>query len=99
MTILQRIAREPVALSGVVVALYGAAIVFGYIHPTPEQTGALSILGGAVLGALRWLLTPSSEVLVQRRPGDPMPIAGKAAIWRTGRPVNVHITPLPDQED
>lgn len=78
MTILKRIAREPVAVAGVLIAVYGVAIAFGWFHPTPEQTGALSVLGGAIVTALRWLVTPASEVAAQRKPGEPV-TAGPAA--------------------
>ena len=85
MTLLQRIAREPNALTGLVVATYGALVAFGVLELTVQQTGALGVLGGALIFALRWLVTPASEVVVQQR-GDEDPVAGAALglQWRTG---------------
>ena len=94
MTIWQRIAREPAAAIGIVSAAYGAAVVFGLIAPTAEQTGALAILGGALVGGLRWIVTPSSEVIVQQVSADEPTIAGAGLGGiKTGDPVIVDIAP------
>ncbi|HEY0889314.1 MAG TPA: hypothetical protein VGE38_06875 [Nocardioides sp.] len=102
MTLLQRIARNPVAIVGLGTALYGVLVAFGVLELTPAQTGSLTTLAGAVFFALRWFVTPAAEVIVQRPPDTQMPIAGPAASVATGTPVNVALTPLPKhygQED
>ena len=70
MSILQRIAREPNAIVGVVIALYGVLVAFEVLTLTAPQAGALAALGGAVVVALRWFVTPASEVVVQQKPGE-----------------------------
>lgn len=94
--ILQRVAREPNALVGVVIALYSALVVFDVFHPTAQQTGALGILGGSVVVLLRWLVTPTSEVVVQDKPGAPTLVAGPASTVPTGAPVRARVTELPE---
>ena len=89
MTIWQRIAREPNALTGVVIALYGVLVAFHVLALSPEQTGALAALGGALVFGLRWLVTPAREVAAQKRPDDSVPIAGPAANVPAGEPVRV----------
>ncbi len=96
MTLLQRIAREPNAIAGLIAALYGALVAFGVLELTVAQVGACVGVWGAAVAALRWLVTPAAEVVVQRHPDARMPIAGPAAIVTTGTPVNVALTPLPD---
>lgn len=93
MTLLQRIARNPVAVVGLGTALYGVLVAFEVLELTPEQTGALTTLAGAVFFALRWITTPASEVVVQQTPGEP-PKAGAAADVKTGVPVVVDVTAL-----
>lgn len=78
MTIWQRIARNPVAIVGLGTALYGVLVAFGVLELTVEQTGALTSLAGAVFFALRWLVTPSSEVVATLRPDEVVPVAGPA---------------------
>lgn len=78
MTILQRIAREPNAIAGVVIAAYSVLVAFEIIHLTAIQTGALGGLGGAAVLALRWLVTPASEVVAQQKPDEVIPVAGPA---------------------
>lgn len=87
MTIWQRIAREPNALTGVVIALYGVLVAFHVLVISPEQTGALAALGGALVFGLRWLVTPASEVVAQATPDGV--VAGPASVAPTGEPVVV----------
>jgi hypothetical protein len=89
MTILQRIAREPVAIAGVLLGLYGVSVAFGWIEFTDQQFGAITTLGGAIVFAIRWLTTPSQEVVVQQSPSDPVPVAGPASPVPDGSPVTV----------
>ena len=73
MTIWQRIAREPNAILGVIVAGYGVLVAFGILELTAPQAGAVTALGGALVILLRWLVTPASEVVVQQKPGQVNP--------------------------
>lgn len=98
MTLLQRIAREPNAIAGLLAALYGALVAFGVLELTVAQVGACVGVWGALVAALRWLVTPAAEVLVQLRPSDDQPVAGPASMWETGRPVLPQITPLPPEK-
>lgn len=91
MTIWQRIAREPNALLGVVVAGYGLLVVFGILELTAQQVGGVTAFGGSLVVLLRWLVTPTSEVLVQEKPDEPYPVAGPASEVKTGEPVHVQI--------
>lgn len=88
MSLLQRFTREPNAIVGVIVAAFGLLVIFDLINPTPEQTGGLAAFGGAIIVALRWLVTPASEVVAQRRPGEPT-VTGPGASVNTGIPVDV----------
>lgn len=91
MTILQRIAREPNAIAGVVISAYSVLVAFGVLELTAVQTGALGGLGGALVFALRWLVTPASEVVAQKTPGQVVPVAGPALEGvDNGQPVYVH---------
>lgn len=92
MTIWQRIAREPNALTGVAIALYGVLVAFGVLDLDATQTGALAALGGALVFALRWLVTPAGEVVAQRKPGEPT-VTGSGAATKAGVPVEVTVGP------
>lgn len=94
MSLLQRIARNPVAIVGLGTALYGVLVAFDVLELTAEQSGALTALAGAVFFALRWLVTPSAEVIAQQKPGEDLATAGAAAHVPTGTPVGVGLTPL-----
>lgn len=88
MNLVQRISREPVAIAGVLIALYSVSVAFDVLVLTNEQYGAIGGLLGAVVFFLRWLTTPSSEVVAQEKPGE-LPTAGPASDIETGRPVIV----------
>lgn len=91
MTILQRIAREPNALTGIAISTYGVLVAFGILELTIQQTGALAALGGALVFALRWLVTPASEVVAQKTPDQIVPTAGPALEGvPNGTDVHVH---------
>lgn len=68
MTLLQRIARQPVAIAGLIVATYGLLVAFGVLELTDPQLGAVTTFGGAVIFLLRWLVTPAGEVVIQEKP-------------------------------
>lgn len=95
MTILQRIAREPNAIGGLVLAIYGALVAFDVLVLTAAQFGSVTALAGAGVIALRWLTTPVAEVIAQKPPGQPA-TAGQASLVETGTPVSVSVTPLDD---
>jgi len=77
MTLIQRITREPVLIIGVLTAAFGVATVFG-VDLTKDQIGAIVVLAGAVMALLRFITTPASEVVVQRKPGGEI-VTGQAA--------------------
>jgi hypothetical protein len=78
MTILQRIAREPNAIGGLILATYGVLVAFHVLTLTAVQFGSVTALGGAGVIALRWLVTPAAEVVAQQAPGQVIPVAGPA---------------------
>jgi hypothetical protein len=77
MTILDRIYREPAALLALAAAVLAVLTWQGVL----DDTGAAVALGvlTAAIGALRYFVTPSAEVVAQRKPGDRAAIAGPAA--------------------
>jgi hypothetical protein len=91
MNLMQRIAREPVAIAGVLLGLYGVSVAFDWIEFTDAQFGAITTLGGALVFAIRWITTPAAEVVVQQPPNEPA-VAGPAADVPNGTPV--HVTPV-----
>lgn len=94
MTILTRIAREPNAIVGLIVGAYGLAVAFGLFELTATQVGAVTAFGGAVVIALRWLVTPAAEVVVQQKPNEVVQTAGPASDVETGAPVYAKVTKI-----
>ena len=92
MTFLQRIAREPNAILGVIVAAYGLLVAFDVLELTAPQVGAATAFGGALVILLRWLVTPAAEVVVQQKPDEITQTAGPASDVATGEPVHAHVT-------
>jgi hypothetical protein len=93
MTLLQRIAREPVAIAGVLIALYSLSVAFDVLVLTNEQYGAVGGFLGAVVFFLRWLTTPSTEVVAQFPPNSDYIEAGPALSGvPNGTPVTVDVT-------
>lgn len=90
-TPLRRVTREPALILGVVVAGLGLLVLFG-VDLSKEQIGGIVTFLGAVVALLRFLTTPSSEVVAQQTPDGP--VAGAAAIVATGAPVDVRLTPV-----
>jgi FtsH-binding integral membrane protein len=88
---LRRITREPALLLGAVVAGLGLLVLFG-VNLSKEQIGGIVTFLGAVVALLRFLVTPSAEVLAQQTPDGP--IAGAAADVTTGAPVAVAVQPI-----
>jgi len=84
MSLLARLVREPALIVGVITAVFGLLAVFG-VDLTKQQIGAVVTLAGAVMALLRFVLTPSSEVVAQVRDG--VVVAGPAAVEPTGTEV------------
>lgn len=87
MTILTRIYREPAALLALVTAVLAVLTFVGVL----DEVGAGVALGviTAAIGALRYLVTPAAEVVVQRKAGDRAATAGPASPIPTGTEVVV----------
>jgi hypothetical protein len=85
--IIQRIVREPAVLLGLLNALFGLAVIYG-VHLSVDQIGAINVAVGAAIAFLRFVLTPSAEVVAQQKPGEAVK-AGPAAPIETGAPVQV----------
>lgn len=84
-SLIAKISRESVAITGLVTAAIGLLIAFG-VHLTDVQVGAIVAFLGAVMLVLSRFTTPASEVAVQVVHGEV--IAGPAAIEPTGAPVD-----------
>lgn len=87
MSPLVRLLREPALILGLVTAGLSLALVFG-VDLSTEQVGAIGIFVGAAIALLRFLTTPSSEVVVQQKPGE-VPVAGPASEVVNGTPLVV----------
>lgn len=99
MNLLQRIGREPNAITGVITAAINLLVLFSLIHPTLDQLAGINTFLGAVFFFVRWLTTPSAEVVAQRQPGEATK-AGPAAesgpgFIPVGTPVEVVTGPQP----
>lgn len=68
MTLTQRLTREPALILGLVTSTTGLLILFG-IDLTAEQAGGILTFIGALVALLRFIVTPTSEVLAQEQPG------------------------------
>lgn len=85
------VTREPALLVGLVSAAIGLALVFG-LPLTDEQVGAIMLFLGAVIALLRFILTPTADVVVQQTPDGK--VAGPASDVATGQPVAVSVSPI-----
>lgn len=94
MTVLQRVQREPAKLLGLVAGVTGLCILFG-VPLNVEQAGGILTAVGALVGALSYFVTPSSEVVVQEKP-DGEVIAGAASSITTGQHVAATVVPVPE---
>lgn len=77
MTWYQRILREPALLLAAITAGLALAVAFG-VHLTDAQTGAVLGFVAAVAAVLRFVSTPSSEVIAQQKPGEAVRATAKA---------------------
>ena len=60
-SIARLIRREPNVITGVVTAVYGVLQVFDIVNWTDAQTGAVTVLLGALMLAVRQLVTPTAN--------------------------------------
>lgn len=91
MTLMQRLSREPALILGLVTAGLSLAVLFGATI-TVEQIAQIGVFLGALISLLRFISTPSSEVIAQEKPGGQV-VAGAAAWVDDGREVEVRIQP------
>lgn len=96
-SILTRLSREPNAITGLVTAGINLAVLFGW-DLTAEQIAGINTFLGAVFIAIRYVTTPTAEVVAQRKPGEATK-AGPASVVPTGTPVEVVTGPQPPPED
>lgn len=85
---MRRVLREPALLLGVVTSGLALAVLFG-VDITRDQLAGITLFLGAVIALLRFILTPTNEVVAQQKP-DGTVAAGPAA--RAGQTV-VHMEP------
>ena len=88
MNIWQRLTREPNLILGVITAGLSLAVLFG-VDISTEQLAGIGVFVGAVVALLRFVVTPSGEVVAQQKPGEDVPSAGPAAPIEDGTPVVV----------
>lgn len=91
MTVWQRLTREPALILGVVTAGLSLAVLCG-VNISAEQIAQGGVFLGALLALLRFVLTPSAEVIAQEKP-DGQVVAGAAAWVDNGREVEVRVKP------
>lgn len=59
--IIRVLRNEPALIMGVVTAVYGVLQVFDVVNWTDEQTGAVTVLLGGLMGLVRSIVTPTSK--------------------------------------
>lgn len=85
------VVREPALITGVITAGLGLLVLFG-VDLSKEQIGGIVLFLGTVMALLRYVLTPSAEVVVQDTPRGP--VAGSASELETGQPIAVSVSPV-----
>jgi hypothetical protein len=75
MSIVQKITRESVLITGLVASVFGMLVAFD-VPLNNEQSGSIMAFIGVVMMLLRALVTPSSEVVAAQKPGQDIPQAG-----------------------
>lgn len=86
-----RIVREPALVLGVVTSGLALAVLFG-LDVTVDQVAGVGVFLGALMALLRYVLTPSAEVIGQIKPNGDV-VAGAAANVKTGESLTVDIDP------
>lgn len=98
-----RLVREPALILGVVTSALSLVVLFG-VDVSAEQIAGVGVFVGALVALLRFLTTPSAEVLAQVKPNGDV-VAGKATTLETGELVPVEpgdpsvLLPLPIDPD
>lgn len=88
MSLIQRITRESVLITGLVTAFFGMLTAFS-VDLTDAQTGSIITFLGIVMVLLRALTTPTSEVVATQKPDQVIPQAGPKAPIPNGTDVVV----------
>jgi len=91
--VIGRVVREPALILGVVTAGLSLAVLFG-APLSAEQIAGVGVFVGALVALLRFVTTPSSEVLAQVKPTGEV-VAGKATTLPTGQALEVDETAGP----
>jgi hypothetical protein len=85
--VIRRLASEPALVVGVVTSGIGLAVLFG-VDLSNEQVGGIVTFLGAIMALVRFLTTPSSQVLAQVKPSGEV-VAGQATTLPTGSELGV----------
>jgi Mn2+/Fe2+ NRAMP family transporter len=93
MNALKRLVREPNLILGLVTAGLSLLVLFG-VDITEEQMAGIGVFLGALVFLVRFMVTPSAEVVVQEKPSGEL-VAGPAAVETTGVPVRVSVAEVP----
>lgn len=89
MNALNKLVREPNLILGLVTAGLSLLVLFGADLST-EQMAGIGVFLGAVVTLVRFMVTPSAEVVVQKKPSGVL-VAGQAADEKTGVPVRASV--------
>jgi hypothetical protein len=92
--ILARLSREPNLILGVVTAGLSLAVLFG-VDLSSEQMAGIGLFIGAVFALVRYLTTPTNEVLAQKKPNGEI-VGGGAVPELKGELVEVGMSKTSD---
>lgn len=98
---LRKLAREPNLLVGLTTAGVNMAVLLEWWELEVEQIAGINVFAAALFAAVRFMVTPSGEVVAQRKPGE-QTLAGPAAESGVdnipaGTPVELVTGPQPPQ--
>lgn len=94
MNTLKKLMREPNLVLGVVTAALSLLVLFG-VDITTDQMAGIGVFLGALVALVRFVVTPSAEVVVQEKPSGQL-VAGEAADEPTGAPVRASVAQIHD---
>ena len=89
MNTLKKLVREPNLVLGLVTAGLSLLVLFGATLTT-EQMAGVGVFIGALMALVRFLVTPSAEVVGQEKPSGEL-VAGVASDVSTGTPVRASV--------
>lgn len=92
MNALKKLVREPNLILGLVTAGLSLLVLFG-VDLSTEQMAGIGIFLGALIALVRFVVTPSSEVVVQEKPSGEL-VAGAASDVNTGTEVRASIAEI-----